>query len=291
MKRRLWLVALLVLSVGAVAVAQQLQVQSNSANLATETTLASADSSLSVIEGAVETTTANKVRSLLVDGNGTALTLGSDGTHDSASVTAGPQMIAECDDTSTDAVDEGDAAKVRVNCTTRELKVEVSQPLAAGTNNIGDVDVASIAAGDNNIGNVDIASAIPAGSNSIGEVTGASDKPIIACDSVKVIDTASAGNVELVALSGATNIYICSYTITAEATVDVRLVAGTGTACATSEAGITGLYALSTTTGVLGVTRGSGLGMVTKTETAGDALCIELGGAVQVNGEITYAQY
>jgi hypothetical protein len=30
---------------------------------------------------------------------------------------------------------------------------------------------------------------------------------------------------------------------------------------------------------------------VTKTETAGDALCIELGGAVQVNGEITYAQY
>lgn len=30
--------------------------------------------------------------------------------------------------------------------------------LAAGTNNIGDVDVASIAAGDNNIGNVDIAS-------------------------------------------------------------------------------------------------------------------------------------
>lgn len=35
---------------------------------------------------------------------------------------------------------------------------------------IGDVDVASIAAGDNNIGNVDIASAIPAGTNIIGAV-------------------------------------------------------------------------------------------------------------------------
>lgn len=40
--------------------------------------------------------------------------------------------------------------------------------IAAGNNNIGDVDVASIAAGDNNIGNVDIASAIPAGANVIG---------------------------------------------------------------------------------------------------------------------------
>jgi hypothetical protein len=290
MKRRLWLVVLLVLSVGAVAVAQQLQVQSNSANLATETTLSTASASLGVLEGAVETTTENKVRSLLVDANGTALTLGSDGTHDSASVTAGPQMIAECDDAATDAVDEGDAAKVRVNCTTRELKVEVSQPLAAGTNNIGDVDVASIAAGDNNIGNVDIASAIPAGSNSIGEVTGASDKPIIACDNVKVIDTASAGNVLLVEESGSTVIYICSFTITAEATVDVKLITGEGAACVTDESAITGYYALSTTTGVLGVTRGSGLGMVTK-GVAGYDVCVDLGGAVQVNGEITYAQY
>lgn len=35
---------------------------------------------------------------------------------------------------------------------------------------IGDVDIASIAAGDNNIGNVDLASAIPAGTNNIGDV-------------------------------------------------------------------------------------------------------------------------
>jgi hypothetical protein len=44
--------------------------------------------------------------------------------------------------------------------------------LAAGNNNIGDVDVATIAAGDNNIGNVDIVSApaIAAGANLIGRV-------------------------------------------------------------------------------------------------------------------------
>lgn len=50
------------------------------------------------------------------------------------------------------------------------LTVDVGTALPAGTNNIGDVDVASIAAGDNNIGNVDIASALPAGTNNIGDV-------------------------------------------------------------------------------------------------------------------------
>lgn len=42
--------------------------------------------------------------------------------------------------------------------------------IAAGDNNIGNVDIASIAAGDNNIGNVDIASALPAGTNAIGKL-------------------------------------------------------------------------------------------------------------------------
>src|SRR3990167_4521922 len=43
--------------------------------------------------------------------------------------------------------------------------------LAANTGvDIGDVDILSIAAGDNNIGNVDLASAIPAGTNAIGKL-------------------------------------------------------------------------------------------------------------------------
>jgi hypothetical protein len=53
-----------------------------------------------------------------------------------------------------------------------ELQVDVVGALPAGTNNIGDVDVASIAAGDNNIGNVDVVTlpALPAGTNNIGDV-------------------------------------------------------------------------------------------------------------------------
>lgn len=44
--------------------------------------------------------------------------------------------------------------------------------LGAGTNNIGDVDIASIAAGDNNIGNVDVLTlpATPTGDNTIGRI-------------------------------------------------------------------------------------------------------------------------
>lgn len=46
----------------------------------------------------------------------------------------------------------------------------VTANLAAGTNNIGDVDILSIAAGDNNIGNVDIvSSALPTGASTLAE--------------------------------------------------------------------------------------------------------------------------
>ena len=53
-----------------------------------------------------------------------------------------------------------------------EMQVDIVAALPAGTNNIGDVDIASIAAGDNNIGNVDIVTmpSIPAGTNNIGDV-------------------------------------------------------------------------------------------------------------------------
>lgn len=52
--------------------------------------------------------------------------------------------------------------------------VDIASAIPAGTNNIGDVDVASIAAGDNNIGNVDIVTmpdvTLGVGNNNIGDV-------------------------------------------------------------------------------------------------------------------------
>lgn len=79
---------------------------------------------------------------------------------------------------------EGDAIALRVDSTGRLwASATIDAALPAGTNaigklaansgvDIGDVDITSIAAGDNNIGNVDIVSlpAIPAGTNNIGDV-------------------------------------------------------------------------------------------------------------------------
>src|SRR5512139_2042836 len=63
----------------------------------------------------------------------------------------------------------------------------VTANLAAGTNNIGDVDVLSIAAGDNNIGNVDIAS-VPAPLSTTGGGTEATAHRVtIASDSTGVL--------------------------------------------------------------------------------------------------------
>jgi len=59
------------------------------------------------------------------------------------------------------------------------MMVSLGTAIPAGTNNIGDVDVltlpnvtigSALPAGDNNIGNVDIASSIPAGTNAIGKL-------------------------------------------------------------------------------------------------------------------------
>ena len=51
-----------------------------------------------------------------------------------------------------------------------EAEVSLTTELPAGTQNIGDVDVATIAAGDNNIGNVDVLSVIPGvGATNLGK--------------------------------------------------------------------------------------------------------------------------
>ena len=70
---------------------------------------------------------------------------------------------------------------------TQPVSVASLPALAAGTNNIGDVDVATIAAGDNNIGNVDIVS-VPAPLSTTGNGTAASALRVsVASDSTGVL--------------------------------------------------------------------------------------------------------
>ena len=70
------------------------------------------------------------------------------------------------------ATDSTGVVSVDDNAGSLTVDGTVTANLAAGTNNIGDVDVLTIAAGDNNIGNVDIVTlpALAAGTNNIGDV-------------------------------------------------------------------------------------------------------------------------
>jgi hypothetical protein len=86
---------------------------------------------------------------------------------------------------------------------TNGLDVDVTRlpALAAGTNNIGDVDVLTIAAGDNNIGNVDIVTlpALVAGTALIGRVKPEGDE----------YETVAAGQTaQALGATGATGDYI-----------------------------------------------------------------------------------
>lgn len=166
-----------------------LQVQSNSAFLATETTAAAiltstnfaaafgtagtADSQVLSVQGIasmtplqVQSNSANLATEATLTGVNTTsnfnAAFGTAGTADSQVMSI--QGIASM-------------TPVTVSATNLDVQIGGSDSLTigtlpsipAGTNNIGDVDVLSIAAGNNNIGDVDVAS-IAAGDNDIGNV-------------------------------------------------------------------------------------------------------------------------
>ncbi len=74
----------------------------------------------------------------------------------------------------------------------------VTANLAAGTNNIGDVDILTIAAGDNNIGNVDIVS-LPASTNTLEVVGDAAHDAAIAGNPVRIGGRALTSDITAVA--------------------------------------------------------------------------------------------
>ncbi|MDP3767268.1 MAG: hypothetical protein Q8S13_04580, partial [Dehalococcoidia bacterium] len=91
---------------------------------------------------------------------------------------------------------------------------------------------------------------------------------------------------QLVALSGSTIIYVCGFNFIAAGTVNVRLVSGTGSVCATGLTARTGTYQL---TAQVGIAIPNGGGVQFKTA-AGEALCIDVSAAIVASGFVTYVQ-
>jgi hypothetical protein len=111
-----------------------------------------------------------------------------------------------------------------------------------------------------------------------------------------IVNLAAAATTELVAISGTTVIYVCDFTISISQVVTtantLKFVTGTGSACATGQTNLTGLFgAGGVTAGIPIVVFANSPGTVFKTP-AGQALCVTtaIGGSAQFQGVVTYVQ-
>lgn len=100
------------------------------------------------------------------------------------------------------------------------------------------------------------------------------------------IGNSTSGNVEVVALNGSDLIYVCGYSLMAGAATGVRFVYGTGTACATGETGLTGVWPFAANGGI---TQANG-GVPQFVVPAGNAFCTENSGANAIAGHVTYVR-
>ncbi len=101
-------------------------------------------------------------------------------------------------------------------------------------------------------------------------------------------------SVQLIALSGATSIYVCSLVLVAAGATTVALTTGTGTACVTGNAAVIGTTTANIANSISlasngGITLGNGGGTVAK-GAASSELCMVLGTSVFVSGNLTYIQ-
>jgi hypothetical protein len=121
----------------------------------------------------------------------------------------------------------------------------------------------------------------------------------IDCTLSKIYDASTSGNTELVALSGSKHIYVCGYELFSAGTVNVSLVSGTGTACASAASG-------ATSTGTSGASAAltpaweftAQTGKLSAYPTHGflldagsaNALCLKTSGGVAVQAQVFYKQ-
>ncbi len=101
-------------------------------------------------------------------------------------------------------------------------------------------------------------------------------------------------SIQLVAGVSAKKVYICSIDVIVGAADNVALVEGTGTLCATSTTGMAGGPTAARGWNLPangGLTKGNGQGVLYKTATAADAVCLLFSASAQASGTITWAQF
>jgi len=112
------------------------------------------------------------------------------------------------------------------------------------------------------------------------------DRPFV-CPSSAVVNVTNGTTAQLVALTAAQTIRVCSIVLTSTAATTATLSYGTGTTCGTGNAALTGAMALGASTAPLTISLGADGALRTA---SGNALCLAAG-ATSVTGFITYAKY
>ena len=141
--------------------------------------------------------------------------------------------------------------------------------------------------------------------NANGQATAANSSPVVLANNQTAADAcmfqnktnlpisqSGTASVQLIALSGATVIYVCSLSLIAAGATTVALTTGTGTACATGTAAVLGSATVANSLSLAtngGLTIGNGGGTVMKGAPSSE-LCMILGTNVVVAGNMTYVQ-
>jgi hypothetical protein len=128
------------------------------------------------------------------------------------------------------------------------------------------------------------------GANGSGNLTG-----IISCDNSTAVNMSTATTTQIVAISGTGGrTYICAIDLVTGGADNVALISGSGSNCASNQAGLAGGTTAASGWNFAangGIAKGSGLGMVFKTATTNNEICLVTSAAVQLSGSITWTQF
>lgn len=111
-----------------------------------------------------------------------------------------------------------------------------------------------------------------------------------------VINISTATTTQLVAISGSTVVYVCSFNMTISQVVTtantLKFVRGTGASCGTGTADLTGAFGTGGVTAAPPIVVVSGSGHTLFKTNAGDALCATttIGASAAFTGVVTYVQ-
>jgi hypothetical protein len=120
--------------------------------------------------------------------------------------------------------------------------------------------------------------------------TGGTSVQAIACNNSVAINISTATTTTLVAVSGATAIFVCGYDIevVSGTTPTYKLVYGTGAACVTGQVALTGQYQDGAGSHA---TAGTGIGLLMQTPASQGLCLVTTGTTPNVQGRLTFGQW